>query len=332
MEDAGRVLTFLFSQLPLPLVVLLLAVLSALLTGIGTRRAMLDLDLPPGRWPVTFAVVAAVISGLFLWGVLSWQSQSTPEVIPANGWREGRVLYHLSLMILLLIVTATDLRSYLILVWCCRIGIGLALLGAVISGQFQLAHVWVDWNAEIPQLRGPEIPAWLAIHPHWHGLAWSLSGMFCGVILTWLIRWLGSWVLGRNALGSGDILLMAMVGAYLGWQPVVVITALAPILAMGVGVIERLWGNRAVLPYGPFLALASLVVMSCWKWIWMAEFSLSFESSRNRAAVFAVRRFFGDPLQMLLIAGGALCLLIVLLGLLRIYKSLPTRKTHQHSE
>lgn len=312
-------------HLPLLVMAPLLGLALGMCTASGTRRAMQDLKLPPDRWPGISGIAGAVLGGLFVWGAVGLHSQNTPEVVPDEFWRDLRVLFHLSLIWLLLIITTTDLRSYFILNWCTQTGIIIGLLGAVVSGQFQLAHVWVDWNAEIPQLRGPYLPAWLASHPHLHGLAWSLAGIVCGTCLTWVIRKIGSFILGMNALGSGDVWLMAMVGAYLGWQPVVVITLLAPILALGIGGIERICGNRAALPYGPFLALATFVVLCCWRSIWMAEISLTAHAVHDRASIFAVRRFFGDPVSMLLVTGLSLGLLVGLLGLLRLYKSLPVR-------
>jgi len=315
-----------FFELPVPVLCSVLGLLCGLLTGLGTYRALRDLELSPGCWPLAFAGLGLLLVAGFVWGSLAWHAQSTPEVRPASGWGDLRLLFHLSLVVLLLIITATDLRSYLILIWCCCAGIVIAVTGAVVSGHFQLVHLWVDWNAEVPQFYGPWTPRWLSTAPHLHGLAWSLTGMSCGIVLTGVIRGLSAWILGINALGSGDVWLMAMVGAYLGWQPVILITLLAPVLALGIGGMERLLGNRAALPYGPFLALATYLVLSCWRWIWMAEFSLSDENFRNRARTFAVRRFFGDPWQMLLIAGLSGGLLVLLLGLLRLYKSLPSRK------
>lgn len=312
-------------QLPIPVLALIVGVLSAVLTGLGTRRAFRDLNLPPGAWPILFSLLGGVLGAAFIWTSLQWGGTSTPDVVPPAGWREWRAVWHVTLIILLLIITATDLKSYYILTWCCLVGLGIAIVGAFLSGQFQIAHVWVDWNAEIPQLQGPYLPKWLSSHRHLHGFAWSLAGMTCGIVLTGVIRSISAWILGVNALGSGDVWLMAMVGAYLGWQPVIVATLLAPVLALGIGGAERLLGNRAAIPYGPFLALASLIVLFCWRWIWMAEFSLTSQTVNNRASVFAVRRFFGDPLQLVLIGGGSLLLLVLLLGLLKLYKSLSHR-------
>jgi len=301
----------------------LLGLATGLATWSGTCRAFGDLQLPFGRWPQVFGVLGTLLGMLFVWMVWDLNSQSTPEVVPSEGWRQLRMVWHLSLIALLLVITATDLKSFYILDWCCWVGFVIAVTGAFLSGHFQLAHVWVDWNAEIPQLRGPDIPAWLAQHPHLHGLTWSATGAACGLSLTWLVRWMAAALLRMPALGFGDVLLMGMVGAYLGWQPTLVALLLAPLLAVGIGTVVKLLTNRPALPFGPFLAAGSLIVLFCWKWIWMAEFTFSQQASADRATTFAVRRFFGDPIALLLVFGLSIGLLVLLLGLLQLYRRLP---------
>ncbi len=318
-------MSFLFDLQAHPAALAVWGLLSAFLTWAGTRRAFRDLDLPQGKTAIWYGLLGGILSAAFLWVSLVWQWTDSPEVIPPEGWRQGRAFMHLSLIILLLIITATDFKSYLILDWCCWLGTIIAVLGAVISGHFQIAHVWVDWNAEIPQLRGPEIPAWLQIHPHLHGLAWSLTGAACGFTLTALLRWLSSVVLRMQALGFGDVLLMGMVGAYLGWQPTIVALLLAPLVAVGIGTLLKIIGNRPALPYGPFLAAGTLITLFTWKWIWMAEFSLSAHGGLDRATTFAVRRFFGDPIALLIVFGLSTGLLVLLLGLLQLYRRIPGR-------
>lgn len=323
----------LLEPFPWTLPALVAGLLTGLATFLGTRRALHDCDIPRGRTPYWFGLFGTFLGAFFVWAVCDWGVQSTPEVHPSLFWWQWRIVYHLSLIALLLIVTATDLKSYFVLDWCCWLGIGLAVLGALVSGEFQLVHVWVDWNQEIPQLQGPYLPQWLKLHQHWHGLAWSLAGLACGAIVTWLIRWLSALVLARPALGSGDVLIMAMVGAYLGWQPTIVVLLLAPVLALTIGGLDRLRSNHPALPYGPFLALAAILVLFSWRFIWMAEFSLGTQGERDRAATFAVRRFFGDPVALLLIAALSVGLLLLLLGLLRLYHMVPavSRTTHGSS-
>lgn len=316
----------LIQQLGLPLVTLLLGLLTGVLTWFGTRRAFRDLQLPTGFWPVGAGLAGVLLGSLFVWCSLALNTQSTPEVIPSDGWREWRVLYHLSLIILLLIITATDFKSYYILDWCCWVGVIIAIIGAVVSANFQLAHVWVDWNAEIPQLKGPDIPQWLGTHPHLHGLAWSLTGAACGFIATEMIRRVAAFVLQSPALGFGDVLLMGMVGAYIGWQPTIVALLIAPLFAVGIGGVLRVISNRPALPYGPFLAAGTLTTLFLWKYIWMAEISLSANGVQDRTTTFAVRRFFGDPVALLIVFGVSFVLFIALLGLVQIYRRLPGRR------
>ncbi len=52
-----------------------------------------------------------------------------------------------------------------------------------------------------------------------------------------MIRVVGTFVFRREAMGSGDIHIMAMIGAFLGWQVAVV----TPFLAAFVGLVPALW-------------------------------------------------------------------------------------------
>ena len=62
--------------------------------------------------------------------------------------------------------------------------------------------------------------AWLsgATVDNWQGLLTALVGMAAGGGLVWLVRLIGGAALGREAMGFGDVTLMAMIGAFLGWQ------------------------------------------------------------------------------------------------------------------
>ncbi len=50
---------------------------------------------------------------------------------------------------------------------------------------------------------------------------------FGGVI--WAVRVLGRWTLRMEAMGFGDVTLMAMIGTYMGWQASLVVFFLAPL-------------------------------------------------------------------------------------------------------
>jgi len=309
-----------------PIIAIVLSVIAGVLSGVGAKKSMRDCEQVPGRWPIWIGLLGMALSAAFAWSVLEMDVQRTPVVIPGEFGEVMRLLSHLSLLVLLMMVTATDLKNYDILDWNCWLGMAIAVVSSTVFGELQLEHIWVDWNQEVPQISGPYIPSWLAPHPHLHGFAWSMTGLITGAILTWLVRFTSARLLQMPTLGAGDIMLMAMIGAYLGWQATIVAFALAPMFALVVGGVMRTVSNRPALPYGPFLALGAITVLFTWKFIWMAEFSLTDGAVQNRETTFAVRRFFGDPIGMLIVAGMSFGLFVLLIGLLRIYKSLPGRE------
>lgn len=69
-------------------------------------------------------------------------------------------------------------------------------------------------------------------------------------------------VASRGGMGAGDMKMGAMLGAFLGWQLVLVAILLAILVggavAIGVLVLRRK-GRKDALPFGPFLALGGLV-------------------------------------------------------------------------
>jgi prepilin signal peptidase PulO-like enzyme (type II secretory pathway) len=71
-------------------------------------------------------------------------------------------------------------------------------------------------------------------------------------------------VLSRGGMGGGDIKLMAMIGAFLGWQAVLVTIFLGAVSMAVVGLVLRLLrrlGPQELVPFGPFLALRALLAM-----------------------------------------------------------------------
>lgn len=111
---------------------------------------------------------------------------------------------------------------------------------------------------------------WYAGGPRWAGLLSALVGMAASGGIVWAIRAIGSAVLGREAMGFGDVTLMAMLGAFLGWQPCLVVFFLAPFAGLVIGLASLILRRGPEIPYGPFLCLAALVVLvrwaDCWQW------------------------------------------------------------------
>ncbi|MCL2710077.1 MAG: A24 family peptidase [Planctomycetaceae bacterium] len=98
----------------------------------------------------------------------------------------------------------------------------------------------------------------------------ALVGMATGMILVWGIRLVARWVLGVEAMGFGDVTLMGMIGAFLGWQAVLLVFFAAPFFGLVYGIVNVALGRGRAVPYGPFLCLATVVVVIAWSPIWSA--------------------------------------------------------------
>jgi leader peptidase (prepilin peptidase) / N-methyltransferase len=110
--------------------------------------------------------------------------------------------------------------------------------------------------------------------PQWRGLLTSLVGMAWGGGLVWLLRIVASKALGKEALGFGDVLLMAMIGSFLGWQPVLISFFLAaPILGLIVGLYQWISSGEGQIPYGPYLCLGAAGVVVAWPKVWDHAFA-----------------------------------------------------------
>ena len=264
-------------------------------------------ELPRRRETLITMLLSGCLFALGTFAIVALEGQRVHEVIPSEFWRVGRLLSHFVLLSLLITATATDLREYIIPDWITYPGTLLGVILATASGDAQLIHFWVDWNHPAVSVVGPEIPEWIKQHPHLHGLAWSLAGAVSGAGITWLSRLISSFVLGQEAMGLGDVTLMAMIGSFLGWQPMVFVFLLAPFCGIFVGLIVKTMVNRSYVPYGPYLSVAALIVMFFWKWIWQWEPTPS----------VSIRKLFGDVPSLAILATVSFVLLSVLLGITR---------------
>lgn len=109
---------------------------------------------------------------------------------------------------------------------------------------------------------------WFWGGPAWVGLLTSLVGLAGSGGIVWLIRVFAGVALRREAMGFGDVLLMMMVGTFIGWQAGVIVFFLAPFAAIVFGVVQLVTRRENELPYGPFLCAATMVVIVRWGVIW----------------------------------------------------------------
>jgi len=103
----------------------------------------------------------------------------------------------------------------------------------------------------------------------WAGLLTALIGLIGSGGIVWAVRIVGSLSLRKEAMGFGDVLLMMMVGTFLGWQACLIAFFIAPLPGLLVGIAQFLARRDDVIPYGPYLCLGSAAVVVRWGPIWM---------------------------------------------------------------
>ncbi len=97
-----------------------------------------------------------------------------------------------------------------------------------------------------------------------NGLLSSLTGFLVGGLWIWGARILGTLAFGKEAMGRGDIHIMAAVGAVTGWAVASVAFFVAPFFGLIFALYLLFGRNQRELPYGPWLALASVGLMICY--------------------------------------------------------------------
>ncbi len=236
-----------------------------------------------------FVVVYALEVPLNHWTPIANSSLScalSPTTF-ANAWDlsplvivNSRYLYHLILVEALFVASLIDWESMTIPDAVTVPALLAGVIGAATFGKFWIVPVWfqdvgiaqitVEWLPEAWRAAWltESVPGWIAAHPHIHGLAVSLTGLFVGGGIVWMVRGLAWLALRREAMGFGDVVFMAMVGSFIGWQAVIVAFFIAPALALIAALSMRTFRTGREIPYGPYLSLGTMAVLLGWRWIW----------------------------------------------------------------
>ena len=208
---------------------------------------------------------------------------------PALGLVHVRYALHLVLLCALLVATLIDIDLRIIpdavtlpalaTAWVVQGVTGTVFLVPVVYQTPEMARLFAgfalpfagsptddSWWARWARFEG--FPAWVLEHPHWHGLAVAAAGMLLGGGVIWGVRLVGGWVLKREAMGFGDVVLMAMIGSFLGWQATLAVFLLAPLLAVAGTLLPALFWKTRTIPYGPYLSLATLLVLLGFRRFW----------------------------------------------------------------
>ena len=136
-------------------------------------------------------------------------------------------------------------RSKKILVYS-SIGLAVCIGALVLSGIFPHLLEPLSFIRHLP----PAVGAVLS----------SLTGVIAGGGITYLVGVFGKLVFRKEAMGFGDVKLMAMLGGFLGWQAIIYVFFIGCFFGAIVGGISWFITKKHYLPFGPYLALGALVM------------------------------------------------------------------------
>lgn len=221
-----------------------------------------------------------------------------PTGTPGAAWMtpfammHWRYALHIALVIALIVATFIDFDLKIIPDTVTLPAMAIGLIGNTLLGHVYIVPLWyqtptmlggvpielrrmVDWPPGSTSLPGwfdawtsfAGVPAWMTAHPHLHGFLVSMAGILVGGGIIWGVRIAGAWGLKREAMGFGDVVLVAMIGSFIGWQGTLAVFCIAPMCALAAVLCGAVFRFDREIPYGPYLSLAALIVLLAWRWI-----------------------------------------------------------------
>ena len=119
---------------------------------------------------------------------------------------------------------------------------------------------------------------WLGLIANYFGLFTSLEaalwGAIGGYLSLWSVYWLFKLVTGKEGMGYGDFKLLAMLGAWGGWQVLPLTILLSSLVGAVLGLIMLRLRNAETstpIPFGPYLAIAGWIAL-----LWGGQISGSY--------------------------------------------------------
>jgi len=154
----------------------------------------------------------------------------------------------------------------LVVVW--RFGPGLAGAGAVLLTWALIALAFIDLDTHFlpDSITLPFLWIGLLINlsPTYATLQASVIGAAAGYGILWSVYHLFRLLTGKEGMGYGDFKLLAMLGAWLGWQGLPVVVLLSSLVGAIIGVTMialRGHDKNVPIPFGPYLAIAGWIAL-----------------------------------------------------------------------
>jgi len=164
------------------------------------------------------------------------------------------------------IVEAVNGLAYGLIVWYFGPGGQAVVYAALFSALLVISYIDFDHQIipDVITLPGIGVGILAASTLLPTGLVNSISGLLLGGGVLLLLAWVSPYLFGKEGMGGGDIKLLAMIGAFLGWQAVILTMLIGAIVGATVGVslmAFHILRRDQYLPFGPFLAFGAIVSM-----------------------------------------------------------------------
>jgi len=139
-------------------------------------------------------------------------------------------LFYFAFVAALIVITVIDLYHQIIPDVISLPGIGLGLLASLLIPQITLFN--------------------------------SLIGILLGGGSLFIVATFYQWLFKREGMGGGDVKLLAMIGAFLGWKAVLLTILLSSLIGSVTGILMMVVKGKDfkyAIPFGPFLSLGAVI-------------------------------------------------------------------------
>ena len=106
------------------------------------------------------------------------------------------------------------------------------------------------------------------------GMQASILGAVAGYLILWTVYQVFKWATGKEGMGYGDFKLLALLGAWMGWQALPAIILLSSLVGAVVGITLIVVARRdrhIPIPFGPYLAAAGWIYL-----LWGAQLNAAY--------------------------------------------------------
>lgn len=145
-----------------------------------------------------------------------------------------------------------------------------------------LFFTWIILALSVIDIKQQLLPDVMTIPMIWLGLMINIFAVYCnlqdavigalaGYLSLWLLAKIFFIVSGKIGMGHGDFKLLALLGAWFGWQMLPLIVLISSLLGSIVGIALIVFKNhdrQIPIPFGPYLALAGWIAMM-WGKLWL---------------------------------------------------------------